>query len=66
MKEKVKIEKDIIGTEAICPVRGEKFTIIESTPVVEYKGEKYYFCCPGCDEDFMNHPEKYIKVHWNL
>ena len=60
--EKVKIEKDIIGTEVICPVRGEKFTITESTPVVEYKGEKYYFCCPGCDTEFMQNPEKLFAV----
>ncbi len=59
--EKVKIEEDIIGTEAICPVLGNEFTITESTPVVEYKGEKYYFCCPGCDTEFMKNPEKYIK-----
>jgi len=50
-----------IGKEAICPVRGDKFTITESTPVIEYNGEKYYFCCPGCDTEFMTNPEKYIE-----
>lgn len=50
-----------IGKEAICPVLGDKFTITESTPVVEYEGKKYYFCCPGCDTKFMKNPEKYIN-----
>lgn len=50
-----------IGEEAICPVRGEKLTITESTPVIEYEGKKYYFCCPGCDTEFMKDPEKYIN-----
>lgn len=26
----------------------------------EYKGEKVYFCCPGCKEKFEEDPEKYI------
>ncbi|MCP4450627.1 MAG: YHS domain-containing protein [Planctomycetes bacterium] len=26
-----------------------------------YKGEKVYFCCPGCDKVFNKEPEKYTK-----
>lgn len=58
--QKAKIDKEFIGKEAICPVTGDKFVIHESTPVVEYKGEKYYMCCPGCDDEFMRNPERYI------
>ncbi len=29
--------------------------------IVEYQGEKVYFCCDGCKVSFENSPEKYIK-----
>lgn len=58
--EQAETESDI-GKEAICPVRKEKFTITAKSPMVEYKGKKYYFCCPGCDKEFMKDPEKYLK-----
>ncbi|UCG92929.1 MAG: efflux RND transporter periplasmic adaptor subunit [candidate division WOR-3 bacterium] len=58
--EENKVELNI-GDKAVCPVMGGEFTITESTPVVEYNGKKYYFCCPGCDKEFSENPEKYIK-----
>jgi YHS domain-containing protein len=27
----------------------------------EYKGQKYYFCAPGCKKLFDANPEKYIS-----
>ncbi len=27
----------------------------------EYKGQTYYFCCPGCKRDFDKDPEKYLR-----
>tara|TARA_R110001592_G_scaffold85144_2_gene251440 strand:- start:319 stop:1320 length:1002 start_codon:yes stop_codon:yes gene_type:complete len=30
--------------------------------IVEYAGEKVYFCCDGCKVSFENEPGKYIKV----
>ena len=27
----------------------------------EYKGKRYYFCAPGCQSDFEENPEKYLK-----
>ncbi len=27
----------------------------------EYKGKTYYFCAPGCQGDFDENPEKYLK-----
>ncbi len=29
--------------------------------IIEYQGEKVYFCCDGCKVSFENDPEKYIK-----
>jgi Cu(I)/Ag(I) efflux system membrane fusion protein len=55
-----KIVDEEIGMEATCPVLGNTFNITATTSVVEYKGKRYYFCCPGCDDKFMESPEKYI------
>jgi xanthine dehydrogenase accessory factor len=30
--------------------------------VVEYEGEKVYFCCDGCYQKFIAEPTKYIKA----
>jgi len=27
----------------------------------EYKGQTYYFCCPGCKASFDKDPEKYLS-----
>ena len=29
----------------------------------EYKGQKYYFCAPGCKKSFDGDPEKYLGDH---
>ncbi len=28
--------------------------------ISEYKGEKYYFCAPGCKKAFEKDPTKYL------
>jgi len=35
----------------------------ESTASVTsvYKGQKYFFCAPGCKKTFDSDPEKYLK-----
>lgn len=58
----VELSAEAIGTKAFCPVTRDTFTVHKETPVVEYKGEQYYMCCPGCDTEFMKDPEKYIKL----
>ena len=51
---------DEVGKEAICPVTKNKFKITHETKAVDYKGQTYYFCCPGCDTEFIKQPEKFI------
>ena len=29
----------------------------------KYKGQLYYFCCPGCKASFDKDPEKYLSSH---
>jgi len=55
------VAKDMVGKEATCPVTGEKFKIKEDTQFSEYKGQTYYFCCPGCKPQFDKDPEKFLK-----
>jgi Cu(I)/Ag(I) efflux system membrane fusion protein len=56
-----KIADEETGMEVTCPVLGNTFNITATTPVVEYKGKRYYFCCPGCDDKFIESPEKYLE-----
>lgn len=42
------------------PVCG--MTVPETSPLVsDYKGDKYYFCAPGCKGRFDADPEKYLQ-----
>jgi xanthine dehydrogenase accessory factor len=44
----------------INPVCGVPVDINNPKHVEEYKGEKVYFCCDGCWEQFVAAPEKYM------
>jgi Cu+-exporting ATPase len=48
-----------IGKEAWCPVMKHKFKVNKNTPVIDYHGKSFYFCCPGCPPEFKKDPEKY-------
>jgi YHS domain-containing protein len=41
-----------------CPVLGGK---INKNVYADYKGQRIYFCCAGCDKEFNKDPEKYLK-----
>jgi xanthine dehydrogenase accessory factor len=43
------------------PVCGVPVDMNNPKHIVEYKGEKVYFCCDGCKVKFDAEPEKYIK-----
>ncbi len=45
------------GEQTQCPVMGGP---INKDYFIEYQGEKVYFCCPGCDELFLDNPEQYL------
>ncbi|TVM15032.1 hypothetical protein DPQ33_16215 [Oceanidesulfovibrio indonesiensis] len=42
-----------------CPVLGSELQNKEV--YVDYEGKRIYFCCPGCDKQFLENPEKYLK-----
>jgi YHS domain-containing protein len=41
-----------------CPVLGGS---IDKNIYVDYKDQRIYFCCKGCDEEFKKDPEKYLE-----
>lgn len=55
------VQSPTITEEVKCPVTGEKVNPATAKLKTAYKGKTYYFCCPGCPEEFKKNPEKYIK-----
>ena len=41
-----------------CPVLGGN---VDRNIFVDYKGQRIYFCCKGCDEEFKKNPDKYLE-----
>jgi len=44
--------------QTVCPVLGGN---IDRKVYVDYQGERIFFCCQGCDAEFRQNPEKYMK-----
>jgi len=44
--------------QQFCPVMGGK---INKDLYADHEGKRVYFCCPGCREQFLKDPAKYIK-----
>jgi YHS domain-containing protein len=55
---KLSTEAKEVIEQTICPVMAGK---INKDIFVEYKGQKVYFCCAGCEAKFKADPEKYIS-----
>lgn len=48
-----------VGKTVNCPVMNVRFEVAKTTPVVDYKGKSYYFCCDHCLEEFKKNPENF-------
>lgn len=52
--------------EVACAVMGEhKVNIAKATKekdFADYKGKRYFFCCPGCKPTFEKDPAKFAKA----
>ncbi len=44
--------------QKMCPVMGGE---INKEVFVDHKGNRVYFCCPGCIDKFKNDPDKYMN-----
>ena len=52
------VEETELKPQTICPVMGGK---IDANVYVDYQGQRIYFCCPSCKEEFLKEPERYMK-----
>jgi YHS domain-containing protein len=44
--------------QTVCPVLAGT---IDKKVYADYKGKRIYFCCEGCDKEFVKDPDKYMK-----
>jgi Cu(I)/Ag(I) efflux system membrane fusion protein len=51
----------LVGDATICPVMKNTFVVKETSPSVDYRGERIYFCCGGCDKKFIADPARYLS-----
>lgn len=42
-----------------CPIKGGE---IDKEVFTDYKGQRIYYCCPGCDKKFLENPDKYLSA----
>ena len=42
-----------------CPVKGGE---IDKEVYTDFKGQRIYYCCPGCDKKFLENPDKYLSA----
>ncbi len=51
-----------LGDHTTCATHtGPAFAVNETTPMAEYEGRTYYFCCPVCAKKFLENPSAYLK-----
>ncbi|NOY57931.1 MAG: YHS domain-containing protein [Calditrichaeota bacterium] len=43
------------------PVCGKRMNANKAHIVINFEGEDYYLCCPLCQKEFEQNPEKYVK-----
>jgi YHS domain-containing protein len=51
-----------IGMPVNCPVMNSRLEVKKDTPVIDYNGKSYYFCCQQCVDDFRKDPDKYTAA----
>lgn len=50
--------------EMICPVTGNVIkSVKDAAGYQDYKGKRYYFCCPMCPPKFKADPDKFAVRH---
>jgi YHS domain-containing protein len=44
-----------------CPVSGLPIDDLGMAPNMEYTGLLLYFCCPSCQDTFLEDPDRYLS-----
>ncbi|WP_276388953.1 XdhC family protein [Eudoraea chungangensis] len=60
-ENKEEVNEQFVNDYYINPVCNVPVSKLNPKHIVEYQGEKVYFCCDGCKVSFENEPEKYIS-----
>ncbi|HEY3781139.1 MAG TPA: YHS domain-containing protein [Fimbriimonadaceae bacterium] len=58
-------DKTKTPTTIKCAVTGGDVNIADATKnkmFTDYKGNRYFFCCNGCPQEFKKEPAKYSKA----
>ncbi|MFX1521588.1 MAG: YHS domain-containing protein [Promethearchaeota archaeon] len=50
-----------MAKDVVCGMDVDEKEATKKGLVTEYKGEKYYFCAPGCKRHFEKDPEKFLS-----
>ena len=45
----------------IDPVCGKRVNANKSHIVITYEAEEFYLCCPQCQKEFEQNPQKYVQ-----
>jgi len=45
----------------VDPVCGKRMNPNKAHVVIHYEGVDYYLCCPLCQKEFEQNPDKYLK-----
>ncbi|MFQ5651952.1 MAG: hypothetical protein ACE5IY_18620 [bacterium] len=53
------VSSEPVAWNKVCPVSGGEVDL--ELPTVAYQGRVVGFCCPGCDEKFIETPEQFLK-----
>ena len=62
LKELNEADRKLAEQQKVCPVSGNPIGTPGMTPYKKsVKGRVFFLCCDGCDEEFKNDPEKYLK-----
>ncbi len=57
--DQIELQNDDFYMNPVCNIPVQKST---AKHILEYEGEKVYFCCDGCKVSFEAEPEKYMVV----
>lgn len=50
-----KVKPDLLKPQTVCPLTGGE---INKEAYTDYKGQRIYFCCMGCEPRFYKNPRK--------
>jgi xanthine dehydrogenase accessory factor len=56
------VEPRVAGARYVNPVCGMAVDIASARHVVDWGGQRVYFCCDGCKVEFERSPEKYLAA----